>query len=347
MPQFLEQILLPGLVFVCALILSLVMTRVVLRLALRFGWTTKANERSSHVGQLAFGGGAAVIGVSLVVWGVLAPPVSGVQGVVLGGAIVLAAVSWLDDLNNLPSGLRMLFHVGVVAISLMFLPGEANILPLGLPLFADRLLAGFFWIWFINLYNFMDGIDGLASVETIFVSLGIAGVAMLGSVVTGAGGALGGEWVLLALAIGGAALGFLPWNWHRASIMLGDLGAVPLGYLLGFLLIMLALEGYWVAALILPAYFIADATITIVGRLFRGEKFWRPHRTHFYQRASRPCEGHDTVVIAVGFANVVLVGGALLSVSQPLSGAILALIVVGILLSLLSKMAKGIARADQ
>lgn len=332
---FADRVQFFGLVFICALFFSLVMTWIVLALALRFGWTAKSNNRSSHVGQLAFGGGASVIGVSLVMWGVLAPPLSPMQWAVFFGAIVLAIISWVDDLTNLPAGLRMLLHVGVVGGSLLVLPRETNILPFELPLFADRILAGFFWLWFINLFNFMDGIDGLAGVETVFIAVGVVAVGVLGGA-----GVFNNEWVLLALIIAGSTLGFLPWNWHKARIMLGDLGSVPLGFILGFLLILLALEGYWIAALILPAYFVADATITIMRRLLSGEKIWHPHRTHFYQRASSPTSGHDRVVVRVAGLNIVLVVAAIVSIYQPVAAVIMAALAVGILLMLLSKMSK-------
>src|SRR5262249_59322582 len=105
-----------------------------------------------------------------------------------------------------------------------------------------------------------------------------------------------------------ASVGFLVWNWAPARIFLGDVGSVPLGYLLGFLLLALAWSGYWKIALILPLYFLADATITLCRRLVRGERVWRPHRTHFYQRAVQRGLGHADVVLRVIAANLLLIG---------------------------------------
>jgi UDP-N-acetylmuramyl pentapeptide phosphotransferase/UDP-N-acetylglucosamine-1-phosphate transferase len=106
----------------------------------------------------------------------------------------------------------------------------------------------------------------------------------------------------------GAAVGFLVWNWSPARIFLGDVGSVPLGYVLGFLLLGCAVRGYWKIALILPLYFLADATITLARRLLRGERVWHAHREHFYQQAVRRGLGHAAVVERVIAADLVLIG---------------------------------------
>jgi UDP-N-acetylmuramyl pentapeptide phosphotransferase/UDP-N-acetylglucosamine-1-phosphate transferase len=98
------------------------------------------------------------------------------------------------------------------------------------------------------------------------------------------------------------------WNWSPARIFLGDVGSAPLGYLLGFLLLDLALRGFWKVALILPLYFLADATITLIRRLLRGERVWQAHREHYYQRAVQGGLDHATVVRCVIAADVLLIG---------------------------------------
>ena len=112
----------------------------------------------------------------------------------------------------------------------------------------------------------------------------------------------------LAATIAAAALGFLPWNWAPARIFLGDVGSVPLGFLLGFLLLGVAASGHWKIALILPLYFLADATITLLRRLALGERVWQPHRRHFYQQAVTRGLGHAAVVRRVIGANLLLIG---------------------------------------
>ena len=112
---------------------------------------------------------------------------------------------------------------------------------------------------------------------------------------------------MLAGAILGAALGFLVWNWAPARVFLGDVGSAPLGYLTGYLLIGLAAAGRWRIALILPLYFLADATITLGRRLLRGERVWQAHREHYYQQAVRRGLGHAAVVKRVVLADLLLI----------------------------------------
>jgi UDP-N-acetylmuramyl pentapeptide phosphotransferase/UDP-N-acetylglucosamine-1-phosphate transferase len=179
-----------------------------------------------------------------------------------------------------------------------------------LPPALDRAATALVWVWFVNVYNFMDGIDGLAGSEAAAIGIGLALFAITGAGVDLAlaasigaipGGAIPGA------AIAAAAIGFLVWNWAPARIFLGDVGSVPLGYLLGFLLLAAAARGHWEIALILPLYFLMDATITLLRRLARGERIWLPHREHFYQQAVRRGLGHAAIVRRVMAANLVLI----------------------------------------
>ena len=125
-----------------------------------------------------------------------------------------------------------------------------------------------------------------------------------------------------ALLIVAACAGFVVWNWHPAKIFLGDIGSVPLGFLLGWLLLALAARGPWEAALILPLYYLADATLTLLRRGARGEKVWQAHREHFYQQAVQNGRSHARVSLAIAGANAGLLLLALLAVSAPENPAI-------------------------
>ncbi len=128
----------------------------------------------------------------------------------------------------------------------------------------DVAAAALLWLWFVNLFNFMDGIDGLAGSEAAAIGTGLV-------VFAGVGSGLDPGLAALSGTAAAAALGFLVWNWAPARIFLGDVGSVPCGYLLGFLLLDVAARGHWKIALILPLYFLADATLTLLRRLARGE----------------------------------------------------------------------------
>jgi len=318
-------------------VMAMALTRGVMTLMARHGLTAQQNKRSSHVGEPLIGGGWSVVLLTLGAWLLFAIPRQPPDIAAFVSALVLAAISWRDDLKLMSPATRLLLQSTAVAICLWLLPANERVLWDGLPLAADRLVTALCWIWFINLYNFMDGIDGLAASETISVA---GGVVFVGLTV-----ALAADYLILAAALAGATAGFLPWNWHRAKIFLGDLGSVPIGFLLGFLLIHIALKGYLAAAIILPLYFVTDASITLTRRAidwlwFEGEPFWHPHKVHFYQRALHPGCTHAHVVLRIVAGNIVLVCAAILSISQPLPALSLAIAAVAILMAHLQALAR-------
>jgi UDP-N-acetylmuramyl pentapeptide phosphotransferase/UDP-N-acetylglucosamine-1-phosphate transferase len=260
------------------------------------------NDRSSHSQPTPRGGGLAVVPVILAAWAGLAwqdatPPGAWVVIVATAG---LFALSWLDDTRGLPAGLRFAAHLAAAAAGLVWLPADQLVFQGALPWWADRAAAGLCWVWFVNLYNFMDGIDGITGVETAALGGGLALLSLLLPDLAPAGPA--------AAAVAAAGLGFLVWNWHPAKIFLGDSGSVPLGYLLGWLLLGAAGRGHWAAALILPGYYLADATLTLVRRAAQGHNLFAAHRQHLYQRAVQGGTSHAQVVRLILAGDLVLVG---------------------------------------
>lgn len=297
-----EWILAAGLA-AAAGVVSALATRGLIPILHRRNLIDHPNERSSHVVPTARGGGIAPVGAVLLAWTALALAgrVSPAIVAVVLATVLLAAVSWLDDVHDLSPAARLAAQAAAVAIGLA--AGPHSPLPPALPPMAALIVLGMLWLWWINLFNFMDGIDGLAGSEAAALGAGLLVVAAIGR-------GLDPTAALPAAAVLGAALGFLVWNWSPARIFLGDVGSAPLGYLTGFLLIALAARGQWVAALILPLYFVADATITLARRLLRGERVWQAHRQHYYQQAVRDGLGHAAVVKRVILANLVLIGCA-------------------------------------
>ena len=202
-----------------------------------------------------------------------------------------------------------------------------------LPPLLDRLAAGLLWLWFVNLFNFMDGIDGIAGVE--------AGSLGIGLVLVGAVAAWPGANLALPALLAAASLGFLVWNWAPAKLFLGDVGSVPLGYLLGWLLLVAAMNGAWAPALILPLYYLADATITLIKRAARGSRVWRAHREHFYQRAVQGGASHGRVAAQVLTCNAVLIVLAVLAARGSVWPALLiGAVAVAALLAILERRAR-------
>jgi UDP-N-acetylmuramyl pentapeptide phosphotransferase/UDP-N-acetylglucosamine-1-phosphate transferase len=263
----------------------------------------RPNERSSHVAPTPRGGGIAPVGAVLLAWvalGLWGRASLAIVDVALG-TVLLALVCWLDDLRSLSPATRLAAQAAAVAIGLYALPATHNWLQQWLGPAAYFAATGLLWMWWVNLFNFMDGIDGLAASEAATIGGGLLAVAALGR---GVDPAL----AVLAAAVLGASLGFLAWNWSPARVFLGDVGSAPLGYLTGFLLIGLAARGHWMVALIVPLYFLVDATLTLARRLLRREKVWQAHRQHYYQQAVRHGLGHAAVVERVIAADLALIG---------------------------------------
>lgn len=283
------------------------------------------NARSSHSQATPRGGGIAVVTAVLAcgaVWLSMFPDIP--AGFALVGAAMLALVSWIDDRRpgGLPASQRLAAQALAIAAVLIMLPADARItgewLPTqALPLWIERTLLFLAWLWFTNLFNFMDGINGISGTEAVSVGTGLAFIqAIAGLVDVNAG---------LSLIIAGAMAGFLPWNWNRARVFLGDVGSVPVGFLLGWLLLDAALQGFWAVAVILPLYYWLDATTTLIRRLARGERIWQAHNSHFYQQGARKLGSHVAVAARIALLNLGLILLGLIAVEGwPYSAAAVA-----------------------
>jgi UDP-N-acetylmuramyl pentapeptide phosphotransferase/UDP-N-acetylglucosamine-1-phosphate transferase len=324
-----------GLAIVLTALASWAASGAVLRLLVAWRIFDEPNQRSSHAVAKPRGGGLAVVPVVLLAW-VAAALAAGAADArfwaVVAGALLLGAISWADDLQSRPASLRLGVQIAAVSLGLWALAPGALVFQGLLPPLADRLAAALLWLWFINLFNFMDGIDGITAVETVTIGGGLALVAAL----HGQGPAS----VMPGAALAAAALGFLYWNWAPSRLFLGDVGSVPLGYLLGWLLIGAAAGGAWAAALILPLYYLADASWTLARRAWRRERLWRAHREHFYQRAVQRGFGHAAVALRILVCNAILVVLAVFAVAGlPWIALALALLAVAGLLFMLAKQA--------
>jgi len=257
--------------------------------------------RSNHSAPTPRGGGIAVV-IAIVI-GLLLADVN--QYGILLAVFLLAAVSLLDDLISVPVMVRLLVQVMAVSIPLSML--HQPLFGGYLPLWLDKTIIAVLWIWFINLFNFMDGIDGISAAEMVSIGTGL----LLLYVIEGI---FPDTLSIYGLVIATAGCGFVWWNWHPAKIFLGDVGSVPIGFLLGYILLEAALKGYGYVALILPAYYLSDGTITIFRRLWQRKKIWIAHSEHYYQRAVRHGRSHDAVVRMIIGVNLLLILLATLSV---------------------------------
>ena len=237
------------------------------------------NARSSHSAPTPQSGGFAVIAATLIVVAgatIVSGGMASSLWLVLAAAVLIAALGAIDDVHSIAVLPRLFVQAASVAIVVAALPDALRIVP-SLPLWLERALIGFALLWFVNLVNFMDGIDWITVAEVVPVAGGL--------VLFGGMGTLPRDATVVALALGGAVVGFAPFNKPVARLFLGDVGSLPIGLLLGWLLVVLAGGGHLTVALLLPLYYLADATITLLRRLASGEPILQAHRTHFYQRA--------------------------------------------------------------
>jgi UDP-N-acetylmuramyl pentapeptide phosphotransferase/UDP-N-acetylglucosamine-1-phosphate transferase len=242
----------------------------------------RPNARSSHKIPTPQGGGVAVVlavAIALGANALLLGPERTAPGdlLPLGAAVaVLAVVGAIDDIFPLAPMLRLVIQAAAVTLTVASAPADLRALPV-VPLAVERAAEIFAGLWFVNLVNFMDGIDWMTVAETAPATAALFLFALLGAAPPPAGP--------VALALFGAVLGFAPFNKPVAKLFLGDVGSLPIGLLLFWLLLQLAGSGHLAAAMLLPLYYVADATITLLLRLVRGERITEAHRSHFYQLA--------------------------------------------------------------
>jgi Fuc2NAc and GlcNAc transferase len=309
---------------------TFLLTGLVRRWVLRRAILDHPNERSSHTTPTPRGGGIAVASVvllCLIAAGFRAALPWNTVIALTGGSAIVAAVGWVDDVRSLSAHWRLACHFLAAAWAVAWLGGMPSLslgqssATLGL---VGALLAVIGIVWATNLFNFMDGIDGIAGVEAFCVGA-IGGILLFHVSAPGL--------AMLSFLIGGAALGFLFWNWSPARIFLGDVGSGFLGFLIAAMA--LASENAravpLIAWVILASVFIVDATLTFGRRLRSGH--WRDaHRTHAYQRAVQSGWSHATVTLLVGILNLLVGAVAAMTVSARLSiplALLLTLLVVG------------------
>ncbi len=255
------------------------------------------NQRSSHEQPMPRAGGAPIAATAIaaiILLGIIRPhllPLKWVLSIAVGGGAV-AWIGWRDDKSPVPAHTRFIIHIIAAAWAVnCLMPSELSIFV--------KFAAGFWVAWSINFYNFMDGIDGLAGAEAVVIALGAGYIAgRLGLM-----GSLTVAWVTAA-----AALGFLFWNWPPAKIFMGDAGSGFLGYTFGCLAIGSGTgwAGGFYTYLVLLGLFWGDASITLLKRIIRGERFWEAHREHFYQQAVQKGFTHHEVTLCFVTINMLL-----------------------------------------
>jgi Fuc2NAc and GlcNAc transferase len=317
---------------------SLLLTQWVRRLALARGLLDVPNVRSSHQVPTPRGGGLAIVLASVagfILLGCVHLADGKLITALVGGGVAVAIVGFVDDHRPLPAGLRLAMHVAAAVWALAWLGGlpplriGQHVVGLGV---AGYVLGVLGIVWTLNLFNFMDGIDGIAASEAVFV----AGGGALLALVSGLSAAVIGA----DLVFGAACCGFLVYNWPPARIFMGDVGSGYVGFVMAVLALAVTRQDSSAAWqwLILGGIFFVDATVTLLRRVARGERAQDAHRSHAYQWLSRRWKSHRRVTVATISVNLVwLLPCALMATLHPawatwiLGGALAPLIVLAVL----------------
>jgi Fuc2NAc and GlcNAc transferase len=289
-------------------------TAMLIRVAPRLGLLDEPGARSSHVRVTPRGGGIAIVAGAAAGLAAFGPPLAGAPGILLAGAAAMALVGLADDRYRLPVAPRLALQVlaaGTIAWATGGLPRLPLPSPLDVALGPAAVPAATLWIVaIVNFFNFMDGIDGLAGAQAVVTGIGVAVVAW-----SDPAAAIG------AAAAGGAA-GFLVFNRPPARVFMGDSGSLALGYTFASLPLLAAPDVrpaavFWMVMSLW--LFVADAALTLVARIARGEAFFAAHRDHLYQRLVRSGLGHAPVAFALAAGALALTVAA--SVLYPFRAA--------------------------
>jgi UDP-N-acetylmuramyl pentapeptide phosphotransferase/UDP-N-acetylglucosamine-1-phosphate transferase len=307
-----DAITIPAAIVVSAMLMCIALI-IFLRPVFKRYALARPNARSSHRVPTRQGGGIAVVAATIAVSVGILYTASDEAGtiplaIVFSAVVLIAIVGAVADIHPDYVVPRFLLQAIAVAAVIFSLPDELRVAPL-LPWWVERALLVFGGLWFVNLVNFMDGLDWMTVAEVVPVSAAAAAIGLQDMLPPWA--------IVVSLALCGAMIGFAFFNRPVARLFLGDVGSLPIGLMLGWLLVLVAGNGAPVAAILLPLYYLADANITLLRRVFNGEKVWQAHRSHFYQRAT----GHGLTVIAivrrVFVVNLLLAALALATVLRP------------------------------
>ena len=312
----------------------------VAKILTRLGAVDQPNARSSHLKPVVRGGGIAMAGGAFLLVFCGFPLPWGVTAVMLSAALGIGVVSFYDDIKSVGAAIRFGCHsvaaiAALVVLHFSSLGLDSSGFPV--PVMALLWLLGFLWIvGYTNAFNFMDGINGLAAGQAIVTGFGMA---LLGALASGplsvvrCQSSVISPPMLWCVAIASAALGFLPHNFPRARMFMGDVGSAPLGFCLAMLTLWLAKSvGWWllIPLVLLHANFVLDTGITLVRRIFRGERLYDAHREHFYQRLIRSGRSHPFVTgLEMALQGVVLGLMVLyLHASLPMRAGLIALVML-------------------
>lgn len=292
-------------IWITSLLLTFMISIFTIKLSLRIISKTKTidtpNKRSNHNAPTPKGAGIGIILSFLIIYFIFIP----LNDIVFACSItLLCLISFINDNKHISIIYRLLIHIILTLFVLVFWEPLIN-LPLIDDIFPKWLsltILILFIIWMTNLYNFMDGIDGISSIQCIIIGIGVGCCLFLSEDINKIENIIAGFFV-------GSGSAFLIWNWHPAKVFLGDAGSIPIGFINAILALLLFKNGLWYVPLILNSYYLTDTAITLIIRIIKKEKPWQAHKSHFYQKAIINGNSHSNVCIFIaihGFFLIIL-----------------------------------------
>ncbi len=318
-----------SLLFILALISSSLLTRILIKKLSYLGVVDKPGDRRAHKKITPRGGGLSVVAVLII--GFIAFEYLSTNVFIESQKIIpifslIAAISFLDDLKTIRVFFRLITHLICAGLSIyLFL--YPRLLFHGLfPMGIDFILATICLVGFLNIYNFLDGIDGITAAESIHLSITLLILCYLRfNTIINVNFIIAIATITLACSIG-----FLIFNWHPAMIFLGDVGSISLGFLIGLCLLLISASTIelFIASGIASLYYIADGSLTIFIRLINKERIWQPHLKHFFQKAIKKGMTQKQVVHRIIICNSLLMVFSISSLVYPVISSILAATIV-------------------
>ena len=314
-------------IYIILLILSFLLTYFIKNYAIKKSLVAVVNDRSSHSVPTPHGGGIAIAVTWFLGLGYLfvTNEIDDTLFYALSFGVIISVLSFFDDIYELSPKLRLIVQASVAGFGIYFIGGLESI-NFGIFTIENQIItnifAFFMIIWFINLYNFLDGINGYAGSEAVFLAL--AGFVLFG----------GGHFIVLAVAV----LGFLFWNWNKAKIFMGDVGSTLLGYNIAIFALYYTNQeatNLWIW-IILFGLFWFDATLTLIRRKFNGEKLSQAHKKHAYQRLTQAGWSHFKVTNYSILVNIILFA-IVYFISNTFVAFVFALIFLGLIMKFVDR----------
>lgn len=322
-----------GILGCVAMICSFILTRILVSIMPKLGIVDIPSKRRAHEQATPRGGGLAFI----LIFSIALPVFEYImRGTYSGSADILqiflpiSLISFWDDVSHVMVPMRLFVHVLCASLAVMWLVHPSTILHYEIPMSLDLAIGTFALLTFLNVYNFLDGIDGITVSESIHLSTTILLLCIFRYDIIPNVDIV----IMVATIILGWSIGFIYFNWQPAKIFLGDVGSISIGFLLGVCLLTIASANakLFAACVIAALYYIADGGITILIRLVKGEKIWEPHLQHFFQKAVRKGHSHKKVVQRIMKCNILLMLFAVNALYYPVLSIISAILIVMITL---------------